>query len=307
MPGATKPGRELCLAGLSRGTTTLAEKIDRKYGWDKLPLPLATAGPDRAAQHPAREEPLRHRPRAARQARASTDHPRYLTARTLDGTYNDLDDPLMGSLGSRFGRNVPLEYTVPEPDQAARAEPAHGQPRAADARGVPSRRRRSTCSPARGSSSRSTTGSATARTSRRTRGRSPLDDDDPWPEHPMQIQRTRRDPSADADGPPTFVNDDTHWWDGSQIYGSDAGVRRRRSAPASTASCSIDDRGPARRRSSRRTSTSPASPATSGSGSRSCTRSSCASTTRSATTCTRRTRSCRTTSSTTRRGSSSRR
>ena len=30
-----------------------------------------------------------------------------------------------------------------------------------------------------------------------------------------------RDPSADPDGPPTFVTDDTHWWDGSQIYGRD--------------------------------------------------------------------------------------
>ena len=40
-------------------------------------------------------------------------------------------------------------------------------------------------------------------------------------EHPMQIERTRPDPSADPDGPPTFVTDDTHWWDGSQIYGSD--------------------------------------------------------------------------------------
>ena len=31
------------------------------------------------------------------------------------------DDPLMGSLGSRFGRNVPLEDTVREPeDEAAR-------------------------------------------------------------------------------------------------------------------------------------------------------------------------------------------
>ena len=37
----------------------------------------------------------------------------------------------------------------------------------------------------------------------------------------MQIQRTRRDPSADPNGPPTFVTADTHWWDGSQIYGSD--------------------------------------------------------------------------------------
>ena len=37
----------------------------------------------------------------------------------------------------------------------------------------------------------------------------------------MKIQRTRRDPSADRSGPATFVTDDTHWWDGSQIYGSD--------------------------------------------------------------------------------------
>ena len=44
------------------------------------------------------------------------DHPRYLTARTLDGTFNNLDDPLMGSLGSRFGRNVPLNATVRESD-----------------------------------------------------------------------------------------------------------------------------------------------------------------------------------------------
>ena len=36
----------------------------------------------------------------------------------------------------------------------------------------------------------------------------------------MPIERTRQDPSADPDGPPTFVTDDTHWWDGSQVYGS---------------------------------------------------------------------------------------
>jgi hypothetical protein len=30
------------------------------------------------------------------------------TARTLTGAYNNLDDPLMGAVGSRFGRNVPL-------------------------------------------------------------------------------------------------------------------------------------------------------------------------------------------------------
>ena len=32
----------------------------------------------------------------------------------IDGTFNDLDDPVMGSTGSRFGRNFPLEHTFPE-------------------------------------------------------------------------------------------------------------------------------------------------------------------------------------------------
>jgi hypothetical protein len=37
----------------------------------------------------------------------------------------------------------------------------------------------------------------------------------------MRVQRTRPDPSANGEGPATFVTDDTHWWDGSQIYGRD--------------------------------------------------------------------------------------
>ena len=45
--------------------------------------------------------------------------PRYLTARTPDGSYNDLAQPAMGSTGTRFGRNVPLEHTYP---RVARAD-----------------------------------------------------------------------------------------------------------------------------------------------------------------------------------------
>ena len=49
-----------------------------------------------------------------------------------------------------------------------------------------------------------------------------LADDDPWAERPMRIERTRPDPSPDAGGgPATWVTTDSHWWDGSQIYGSD--------------------------------------------------------------------------------------
>jgi hypothetical protein len=38
----------------------------------------------------------------------------------------------------------------------------------------------------------------------------------------MRIERTRNDPHPDANGgAPTWVTTDSHWWDGSQIYGSD--------------------------------------------------------------------------------------
>jgi hypothetical protein len=43
---------------------------------------------------------------------------RYLVARTADGTYNDLDVPTMGSVRTRFGRNVPLQDAYPDTDEA---------------------------------------------------------------------------------------------------------------------------------------------------------------------------------------------
>ena len=52
-----------------------------------------------------------------------------------------------------------------------------------------------------------------------------LADDDPWAERPMRIERTRNDPFPDGNGgPATFVTTDSHWWDGSQIYGSEPAV-----------------------------------------------------------------------------------
>ena len=207
--------------------TNAAERLDRRCGWDKLPLPLAMLDPDRAAQPPAREEPLRHRPRAARQAgrrrppalpdrahaRRHVQRPR----RPADGQPRQ---PLRPQRPARVHR-------ARAGGQAARAEPAARQPRAPDARR---------------SSSPATTLNLLAGAWIQfevhdwfSHGKNeaenpwvvPLDDDDPWPEHPMQIQRTRRDPSADPSGPPTFVTDDTHWWDGSQIYGRDPAFAAR--------------------------------------------------------------------------------
>ena len=97
---------------LSRMFVSLAEAADRRFGWPQLPKPFGiltliglrtrlreqnlydTGGPaDLPAGAPGvPEAPVDHR-----------------TARTTDGTYNDLHFPLMGSLGSRFGRNVSID------------------------------------------------------------------------------------------------------------------------------------------------------------------------------------------------------
>jgi len=95
--------------------TDLAERVDRRYGWDKLPKPIAMLVLI-GLRNRLRQKNLYDTGRGPLDRPDVNDHPRHLTARTLDGTFNDLDDPLMGSLGSRFGRNVPLEVTVRESD-----------------------------------------------------------------------------------------------------------------------------------------------------------------------------------------------
>jgi hypothetical protein len=200
--------------------TNAAEALDRRFGWDKLPRPLALLTLI-GLRNRLREKNLYDTGRGLLDHPEVSDHPRYLGARTLDGTYNDLDDPLMGSLGSRFGRNVPLEFTVREPEDML-LEP---NPRLVSRELLT----REEFQPA-------TTLNLIAGAWIQfevhdwfSHGKNepdapwtiPLEYDDPWPANPMQIPRTRRDPSADPEGPPTFVTDDTHWWDGSQIYGRD--------------------------------------------------------------------------------------
>src|SRR3954464_1971672 len=96
--------------------TDTAERIDRRRGWDHLPLPLAMLVLI-GLRNRLRQKNLYETGRGPLDRPDVNDHPRHLTARTLDGTFNDLDDPLMGSLGSRFGRNVPLGVTAREADE----------------------------------------------------------------------------------------------------------------------------------------------------------------------------------------------
>ena len=56
-------------------------------------------------------------PPADAELRARAADLAYRSRRTLDGTLNDLGSPVMGSIGTPFGRNVPLDHTLREPEQ----------------------------------------------------------------------------------------------------------------------------------------------------------------------------------------------
>jgi hypothetical protein len=208
---------------LSLGNAFLAamEAVDKKVHWHKLrgPVGLMTLIGIRE-QLRARNLYDTGTPRGSGAPEAPPWDPRYLTARTIDGTWNDLENPLMGSAGSRFGRNVPLEHTHPDPLPKL-LEP---NPRTVSRKLLT----REEFIPA-------TTLNVLAAAwiqfevhdwvfHGHTEAGDPwpieLADDDPWRERPMKIERTRRDPNPDTNGgAPTWVNTETHWWDGSQVYG----------------------------------------------------------------------------------------
>jgi hypothetical protein len=207
-----------------------AQTLDQTYGWHRLPLAVSLAvliglrnilrqrNLYDTTQEPSIDMPPLDPPNA-----------RYLTARSPDGSYNDLHSPRMGMAGSRFGRNVPIAHTYPE-GEAGILSPS---PRSVSLELMT----RTTFQPA-------TTLNALAaawlqfmirdwfshgKSEKQNPWRIALADSDPWPQRPMEIMRTRHDPTRPPDSastPPTYINSETHWWDGSQLYGSSLAVQK---------------------------------------------------------------------------------
>jgi hypothetical protein len=199
-----------------------AYALDRSVGWHRLPRPLGIltlAG----LRTRLRERNLHDTgvPTAPEELVRKAGDPAWTSTRTIDGTLNDLEQPLMGSIGTRFGRNVPVDQTWPE----GLPEILEPNPRLVSRELLT----RENFIPA-------TTLNVLAAAWLQfevhdwfSHGKSEeenpwaieLAEDDPWRERPMRIPRTRRDPTHTGNGtPPTFVTADSHWWDGSQIYGS---------------------------------------------------------------------------------------
>lgn len=207
-------------SGLTKVFTSFTQWMDKMIGWDRLPrsLGLLTLYGIR----------LRLRARNLYDTgitdppKEPIEPPRFLTRRTVDGSYNDLTQPAMGSIGSRFGRNVPLSQTFPE------KEPSLLDPNPRLVSRELLTRHQFIPAPTLNVLAAAWLQFEVhdwfshGKNETENPWELPLDPDDAWLERPMRIQRTRRDPTwKDEDTAPTFVTADSHWWDGSQIYGSE--------------------------------------------------------------------------------------
>ena len=143
-------------------------------------------------------------------------------ARTADGTWNDLAEPWLGAKGTGFGRNVPLSMTITDRKRLLKPDPR-----------TISRRlmARDTFKPAGILSAISAAWIQFENHNWFFHGDGvpektidiPLQPGDKFPENPMRIRETIPLHGEIKDGcpAPVFRNSETHWWDASQLYGSD--------------------------------------------------------------------------------------
>jgi hypothetical protein len=141
--------------------------------------------------------------------------------RTIDGSYNDLNYPAMGCAHRRFGRNFSLEHTFPDTPNLL----------------VPSPRLVSRELMTRDRFQPATILNLLAAAWIQfmvhdwfVHERSPLADGvdlplvpgDDWIDATMRVPRSVPDAApTGSTRPPAYRNPNSHWWDGSQVYGSD--------------------------------------------------------------------------------------
>jgi hypothetical protein len=200
----------------------LALAVDRRRGWYRLPKPLGLLTLI-GIRNTLRRKNLFDTTNQPSETPPSPSpySPSVLTERTADGSWNDLDHPTMGMAGTRFGRNVPIGDTGPEPlDRMLEPNPREVSRRLMT---------RDRLIPASAGNALIAAWLQFMIRDWFSHGHSPHDNPwilpvesgDDWPEPQLTIPRTPVDPTAPTDSslPPTYLNVMSHWWDGSQIYG----------------------------------------------------------------------------------------
>jgi hypothetical protein len=219
---------------------SLATAIDRTIGWDRLPRSLGLLTligvRSRLRERNLYDTGLR---------RAAPPAPPNPNIRTVDGSYNDLREPVMGSVGTRFGRNIDTKFTFPNEPELLNPNPREVSRKLLT---------RDQFIPAW---TLNVLAAAwiqfevhdwfSHRFLQQNPFQIPIEEDDKWPEKPMRIKRTEPDPNPDGSkSPPTFVTHDSHWWDGSQIYGSDERFAKALRAPGGKLKLDGDNLPPAK-------------------------------------------------------------
>ena len=134
------PGKDYRRTPFWRIYDWVAQTIDHRRGWDKLPLPaglavligVRTILRQENLHDPSTAVPIVDAPPVPERT------PQHLVARSVDGTYNDLDHPDDGPRRGALRAEHPARPgAAGDPRAADGAEPARGEPAAADARPVP--------------------------------------------------------------------------------------------------------------------------------------------------------------------------
>ena len=211
-------------SGFWRFLHRVTQSVDQRRGWDSLPIKpglVVLTG----IRNVLRRENLYDTDKAPSVGGRplSPFDPRYTTRRTNDGSYNDLANPAMGRAYHRFGRNVPLEHTWPEPEPSI-MEP---NPR------VVSRTLLTRDEFVAATSVNNLAGAwlqfmvhdwfSHGKANKDKPWKVPIEPDDPWAQKPMEIPSIIADPTRPpgaSEHPPTFLNTQSAWWDSSQLYGT---------------------------------------------------------------------------------------
>ncbi|SDJ10441.1 Animal haem peroxidase [Frankineae bacterium MT45] len=206
----------------TRAYDKAAESVDRKVGWYKLPKPLGLLDLI-GIRNILREKNLYDTSRmpAVNPVMPPPFDESFRTHRTFDGSWNDLEHPEMGMAGTRFGRNVPIADTWPDPERMLEPNPREVSRRLMT---------RTDLIPASAGNALIAAWLQFMIHDWFRHGTSPKDNPwvlpavagDDWPTPPVLVMRTPVDTTMppESDQPPTHVNILTHWWDGSQIYGN---------------------------------------------------------------------------------------